>query len=150
MDSDSTIALVAVVCVIALPIVAVILFRVFSHRERMEMIRHGYVPPVQYDGNLQLRRGISVTFIGIALTIGLAFIGYNGDGFGGRFVLGPWLLGGIIPTFVGIAQIVGSLVAGGRPASGRSGTPFGPYGMERRDPSPYEPHESESPKRPPV
>ncbi len=150
MDSNSTIALAAVVCVIGLPIVAMILFRVFSHRERMEMIRHGYVPSVHYDGNLQLRRGISVTFIGIALTIGLAFIGYDGDGFGGHFVLGPWLLGGIIPTFAGIAQIVGSLVAGGRTASGRSNTSLGPYGIERRDSSPYEPRESESPKRPPV
>ncbi len=150
MDSNSTIALVAVICIMGLPIVAVILFRMFSHRERMEMIRHGYVPPLQYDGNLQLRRGISVTFIGIALTIGLAFIGYDGDGLGGHFILGPWLLGGIIPTFVGIAQIVSSLVAGGRATSGRSSTPFGPYGMERRDSSPYEPRESESPKRPPV
>src|SRR5437764_12644069 len=56
------------------------------------------VPSPMYDPNYyaqhQLRRGIQVAFIGLALLIGLSFIGYRG---GGEYVYGPWLLGGLIP-----------------------------------------------------
>jgi hypothetical protein len=82
-----------------------------------------YVYQNDYYAQRQLRRGISVAFVGFALVIGLGFIGYHGDG---TVVYGPWLLGGLIPMFVGIAQIVSAVLSGARfgPASGPAA--FGP------------------------
>ena len=57
---------------------------------------------------MQLRRGIQVACIGLALLIGLSFIGFHD----GRYVYGPWLLGGLIPMFVDIAQIISAVLSG--------------------------------------
>jgi hypothetical protein len=57
-----------------------------------------------------LRKGIQTALIGLAILIGLSFIGGTPgtDGFRG----GPWLLGGLIPMFVGIAMIISAVLAG--------------------------------------
>ena len=72
-------------------------------------------PGMQFDPQFivqqQLRKGIQVACIGLALLIGLSFIGIRGDG---SVHLGPWLLGGLIPMFVGIAQIIGAILGGAR------------------------------------
>jgi hypothetical protein len=71
--------------------------------------------PYGYDPNFyaqhQLRRGMQVAFVGLALLIGLSFIGYHGDG---PPHYGPWLLGGLIPLFVGIAQVISAVMSGAR------------------------------------
>ena len=62
-----------------------------------------------------IRRGITTTAVGFALLIGLSFIGYHGgDGPFNPATIhpGPWLLGGLIPMFVGIAQILIALMSG--------------------------------------
>ena len=64
-----------------------------------------------------LRRGIRTTMIGLALLIGLSFIGYRSHAgpFGGPTIEpGPWLLGGLIPTFVGLAQVLVAVLSGAR------------------------------------
>ena len=70
----------------------------------------------------QLRRGIQVACIGLALLIGLGTIGDHH--------YGPWLLGGLVPLFVGIGQIVNAYLNGARfPMGARYGggqTTFGP------------------------
>lgn len=117
-------------CIFGLPTAGFVLIRMMQHRERMEMIKHGmYAPPEaprmaqtmapqpppmpvrQWNGDPQsgLRKGIVTTCIGVALLIGLSFIGYHSDG---RMELGPWLLGGLIPMFVGIAQIINAVLSG--------------------------------------
>ncbi len=68
-----------------------------------------------------LRKGIVTTAVGFALLIGLSFIGLRGDGV---FVPGPWLLGGLIPMFVGLAQIANAILAGAQ--FPRSGVTIGP------------------------
>jgi hypothetical protein len=127
---------------------------VLAHRERIEMIRNGYtyaqmnrpgatmpppppgfvpppgavppphVPPYyaydpNYDAQRQLRKGIRVAFVGMALLIGLSFIGHS---------FGPWLLAGLVPLFVGIAQVITAILGGARIAGiGPSGSVgFGP------------------------
>jgi hypothetical protein len=81
----------------------------------------GPMPPQQYaydDSNspqCQLRKGITTAMVGFALLIGLSFIGYHGGD--GPFQPasihpGPWLLGGLIPMFVGVAQIITALLSG--------------------------------------
>ncbi len=156
MDYDNLIPLVAIVFIFGAPIAAFIVSRVLAHQERMEMLRRGLVPPpnprdlkramkygwapgtaqvtpdqVAYHdfyAQHQLRRGMQVAFIGLALLIGLGFIGYHGDG---TFLPGPWLLGGLIPLFVGIAQIIGAVLNGasfGPPAARTGYTTTAPGG----------------------
>ncbi|MGB8908089.1 MAG: DUF6249 domain-containing protein [Candidatus Cybelea sp.] len=140
-DYSDLIPLVAIVFIFGAPIAAFIVSRVLAHQERMEMLRRGIVPPPnprdmrramkygwtpnatqagapnQYGyypahdihAQQQLRKGMQLAFIGLALLIGLGFIGYHGDG---MFFPGPWLLGGLIPLFVGIAQIIGAVLSG--------------------------------------
>ena len=64
------------------------------------------VPPTPDDDPQRaLFKGIRVALVGLALTLGLgiAFGGYSGN---------PAILGGLIPMFVGIAQIIVALLSG--------------------------------------
>ena len=133
------------------PVLAFIVTRVLAHRERLEMIRHGIVPPAGagrkayrdwrrqqgsngwggagwqaqsqtqgpvpagwagYDDEPQraLYKGIRTAFVGFAILVGLSFIG--GTPLTPGFHGGPWLLGGLIPMFVGIAQVIIALLSG--------------------------------------
>jgi hypothetical protein len=140
---EDLVPLVAILVIFGAPMAAWILSKVHAHTERMEMIRRGMAPPPpgiphnlqppnwqapppnmqagkrggyyppQYDdyyyAQRQLRRGIQVTLIGFALLLGLSTIGpLSGN------PVGPWLLGGLIPMFVGIAQIVNAVLNGAR------------------------------------
>ncbi len=152
MDTSDFVPAIAIIFIFGAPIAAFVVSRVLAHQERMEMLRRGIVPPPNaremrramkygwtpnatmeaapaqyyppdYFPQHQLRRGMQVAFIGLALLIGLGFIGYRGDG---TYVYGPWLLGGLIPLFVGIAQIIGAVLGGasfGPPAARQQ---FGP------------------------
>jgi hypothetical protein len=151
MDSDNLLGAIIVVIIFGAPIAAWIVSRILSHQERMEMMRRGFAPPPDpramkkamkygwtpgsgtqptqyvydadhYSAQRQLRKGIQLAFIGLALLIGLSFIGSHD----GRFVYGPWLLGGLIPMFVGLAQIVGAVLAGARLGVPAGGQTFGP------------------------
>jgi hypothetical protein len=150
---DNIVAALALTCIFGLPIMAWIVSRVLAHQERMEMLRRGIVPPpnaremrramkygwtpdaVHQDASnqygyypsdfyaqQQLRKGMQVAFVGLALLIGLGFIGYRGDG---SFVYGPWLLGGLIPLFVGIAQVIGAVLGGANFGPGVARQRFG-------------------------
>lgn len=122
-----------------LPIIGMIVNRVLTHNERMQMIRMGVQPPPDprafrrasrrewcdpmqmgnfqpgaygydpyYLAQRQLRKGIVVAMVGLALLVGLSFIGYDN----GSLRPGPWLLGGLIPLFVGIAQVIVAVLSG--------------------------------------
>ncbi len=145
---DNVVALFGIFFVFGAPVLAFIVMRVLSHRERIEMIKRGYIPgdkrgfkggyapapppwnaanaqqqqqqPDYYDvagAQRALRGGIITTFVGFAIFIGLSFIGYHPHegAFGGPSLEpGPWLLGGLIPMFIGIAQIIIALLSGAR------------------------------------
>ncbi|MDD2431912.1 MAG: hypothetical protein PHD88_06355 [Firmicutes bacterium] len=79
----------------------------FSYKEKEMMVKQGAAPEVvqkmiDKDDNLEprskfanLRSGVTLIAVGGALTMGLSFIG-----------LGPWLLGGLIPLFLGIGRLI--------------------------------------------
>jgi hypothetical protein len=75
----------------------------------------------------QLNKGIMVALIGLAITIGMSFIGMDDSGpFGSPgFHPTPALLAGLIPMFVGIAQII-TAVLGGAQLGFRGTRPMGP------------------------
>lgn len=83
------------------------------------------------DPNRQLRKGITLLCIGIGLTVGLSFIAPGRPG--------PWLLGGLIPMFVGIAQVVIAMLSGAGGATNifggpRPGMPPPPPGPQAQAP----------------
>ncbi len=133
--SDNAVGAIAVFCIFGLPIVAMMVHRVLKHQERIAMIQHGFpvdadprdayramkmaakmgVPP-SVDGdaaylfyaNARLQRGITTTFVGMAIVVGLSFIGYHH----GTISPGPWLIAGLIPLFIGLAQVSGAVLSG--------------------------------------
>jgi hypothetical protein len=151
---DNVIPVLGIICVFGLPVLGWIASRMMRHRERMEMLRLGMMPPPDgrgwnrrnsftgpgmpppfpggvggppgpnfgysaYDdpnsAQCTMHRGIVTTMVGFAILIGLSFIGYRGgDGPFSPATIhpGPWLLGGLIPMFVGIAQIIIALISG--------------------------------------
>src|SRR5579884_8959 len=139
---DNFVAVIAVLCIFGLPMAYAIASRYFAHQERLAMIQRGVVPPdkhwakqaarqgwcdpgpsnpqsydaygyADWQANRSLRKGITLAMIGFALLVGLSFIDVGRPG--------PWLLGGLIPMFVGIAQIIIAIISGAR---------FGPIGMD--------------------
>lgn len=151
-SSDDFVAVIAILVIFGLPLAYAMANRWYSHQERLEMIRRGVAPPpdpkwakrmgkagwydpsaygmppgaagqppeypfamVYADANRMLRKGITLLCVGIGLTIGLSFIAPNHPG--------PWLLGGLVPMFVGIAQIVIAMLSG---ASGATNIFMGP------------------------
>lgn len=143
-NSDDFVAVIAILAVFGLPLAYAISSRFFAHQERMAMIQRGLTPPPdagwakraakggwcdpaaycappqgydpyaysEWQAQRSLRKGITVAMIGFALLVGLSFINPGQPG--------PWLLGGLIPLFVGIAQIITAVLAGAR---------FGPFGI---------------------
>lgn len=78
------------------------------HKEVMAMIDKGLVPPNYRKGSGKgmLRWGIVITFLGMALCLGLYPLGIVvglGD-FPLNF--GPWMLIGLVPTFFGLSLVV--------------------------------------------
>jgi len=154
---DVLVPLAAIFCLFGLPVLAFVFFRVLAHRERMEMIRSGFAPgapipkmrgaasapsadrakygsPTDASEAAQttLRKGITLSFIGFAITLGLSFIGYQSEAseLPGMPPMtswhpGPWLLGGLIPLFIGLAQVIIAVLSGAtlRPMAGPA-TPF--------------------------
>ncbi len=131
-DDDMPVAVIAILVIFGGPIFGWIVVSWLRHRERMqaqleriEMIRHGLVPPGASHGNLgqaspgygaagpgvmhdaaraQLFKGIKTAAVGLALFIGLWFINPGHPG--------PWLLGGLVPLFVGLAQVLTAYLSG--------------------------------------
>ncbi|MDE2481448.1 MAG: hypothetical protein KGN02_04590 [bacterium] len=137
---EDLVPLFAIVFLFGAPVAAWIISRVLAHQERMAMIRQGYMPPPDpramrrgtwqgapppppgpgmqmppptvgmydptYYAQAQLRKGITITFIGFAVLIGLSFTLHGSPG--------PQVLGGLVPMFVGIAQIINAVINGAR------------------------------------
>lgn len=149
--AETIVPLAAILVIFGLPLTYAIVNRVLAHQERLEMLKNGMMPPpdpkwarrmnragwydpnaygmqrgaapgydpsccgsAYGDPNRQLRKGITLVCVGIALTVGLSMIAPGRPG--------PWLLGGLIPMFVGVAQVVIAMLSG----AGGSMNMFGP------------------------
>ena len=161
-DSSNAVAVIGILVIFGAPMALWMLSKIHAHQERMAMIQRGMAPPPGpgvppppppgfYPGpgmvppqdylyaQRQLSRGIQVACIGFALLIGLGSIG------GSHHLLGPWLLGGLIPFFVGVAQIINAYLNGARlPNFG--GQPFG--GPHQGYSQPQPPGQAQQPQRP--
>jgi hypothetical protein len=148
--NEAVVPLFGIVFAFGLPVCAFVYFRILAHRERMAMIQNGIAPGALPRGGqptkpyrepvpaqVTLAKGIRLACIGFALTLGLSFLGIH-DGY---WQPGPWLLGGLIPLFIGIAQILVALI---------SGATLGPNFSRPQNPGAYTPSFGPPPQAPPT
>ncbi len=96
----------------------VVLLRWFKHREILALAEKGLLP-AQYAQYMSASRGrgllgwgIALVALGLALMIGLWPLGFvtrpGGHAEGPPYPLyfGPWMLGGLIPLFIGLALLI--------------------------------------------
>ena len=79
--------------------------RYLKYRETIAFAEKGLTPPETKSNKTLLRWGIVLTSLGLALTIGLYFAGFAAyEDY--PFHLGPWMLGGFIPLFLGLGLVL--------------------------------------------
>ena len=79
--------------------------RYMNYKETIAFAEKGLAKPKIRSGKGFLRWGIIITALGFALTIGLYTIGFD-SGNNYPLHLGPWMLGGFVPLFLGIGLIL--------------------------------------------
>ena len=79
--------------------------RYMNYKKTISLAERGFPRPEQKTGNGFLRWGILITALGLALSIGLYPIGFSG-GDDYPLHLGPWMLGGFVPLFLGLGLIL--------------------------------------------
>lgn len=78
--------------------------RYLKHKEWMAMIQQGLVPEdldrkFTREWKASTGSAVTLTLIGIAITIGLLTLG-----------IGPWLIGGLVPTAIGCGLLISQLL----------------------------------------
>ena len=79
--------------------------RYMNYRETIALAEKGLSRPEPKPGGGLLRWGTVITALGLALSIGLYPIGFS-TGYGYPLHLGPWMLGGFVPLFLGLSLIL--------------------------------------------
>jgi hypothetical protein len=92
----------------------IVLMRYFNYKENLTMAERGLVRPVQEKkrGRGLLIWGILVTAVGLALCLGLYPLGLMANGTAFPLGLGPWMIGGFLPLFVGIGLVLVYIITG--------------------------------------
>ena len=79
--------------------------RYMKYKETIALAEKGFTTPESESNKTLLRWGILITALGLALTIGLYSIGFaSADTY--PLHLGPWMLGGLIPLFLGLGLVL--------------------------------------------
>ena len=81
--------------------------RYMNYKETIALAEKGLTRPEKKAGSGKglLRWGIIITALGFALSLGLYTIGFDT---GGNYPLhlGPWMLGGFVPLFLGLGLVL--------------------------------------------
>lgn len=149
----------------------ILLSRYLKYRETLTMIQHGITPPppmmppmnmppppmprppvVVQQGNGGAGRGtliwgLVLTGIGFALTLALWPIGFIANSASGNSInfplgLGPWMLAGFVPLFVGLALILGYVITRPERGSGRNSPSTN---VPQWEPAPGTPYANDAP-----
>ena len=82
--------------------------RYMNYKETIALAEKGLTRPERLEAKNSkgfLRWGILITALGLALSLGLYSIGFSsGDNY--PLHLGPWMLGGFVPLFLGLGLIL--------------------------------------------
>ena len=76
-----------------------------NYRETIALAEKGLIRPETKTSKGLLRWGIVVTALGLALSLGLYPIGFSRREYY-PLHLGPWMLGGFVPLFLGLGLIL--------------------------------------------
>ncbi|NLJ75500.1 MAG: hypothetical protein GX331_11000 [Firmicutes bacterium] len=103
-ETTTYLAFIMPIILFALSVILTLCLRWFTYREKMAMIERGIPPHADAAGEAEknkkrLAYGVTTALIGVALTLGFLTIG-----------IGPWLLVGLIPLFVGLSIILSYLI----------------------------------------
>jgi len=79
--------------------------RYMNYKETIALAEKGLTKPEISSNKRLLRWGIIITAIGLAFTIGLYIIGFNSAN-NYPLHLGPWMLGGFVPLFLGLGLVL--------------------------------------------
>lgn len=92
----------------------IVLMRYINYKENLTLAEKGLARPVQEKrrGKGLLIWGILVTAVGLALCLGLYPLGLMGNGTAFPLGLGPWMIGGFLPLFVGIGLVLVYIITG--------------------------------------
>jgi ABC-type Fe3+ transport system permease subunit len=79
--------------------------RYMNYKETIALAEKGLTRPESKSNKPLLRWGIVIAALGFALTIGLFLVGFvSGERY--PLHLGPWMLGGFVPLFLGLGLIL--------------------------------------------
>lgn len=79
--------------------------RYMNYKEILALAEKGLTKPESKSNKNLLRWGIIITAIGFALTLGLYTLGFDATN-NYPLHLGPWMLGGFVPLFLGIGLVL--------------------------------------------
>jgi hypothetical protein len=79
--------------------------RYINYKETLALAEKGLTRPEQKPGSGLLRWGVIITALGLALSLGLYPLGFSA-GYDYPLHLGPWMLGGFVPLFLGLGLIL--------------------------------------------
>ena len=79
--------------------------RYMNYKETITLAEKGLPRPEPRSRGGLLRWGILITGLGLALSVGLYPIGFS-SGYDYPLHLGPWMLGGFVPLFLGLSLIL--------------------------------------------
>jgi hypothetical protein len=99
--NDDFIPVIGVIGILVVVLGFIAIMRYITYKENLYLAEKGLARPEQKNGKGLLRWGIVITALGLAFTIGLYPLGFSsGDEF--PLHLGPWMLGGFVPLFLGL------------------------------------------------
>jgi len=107
---DSLIICIGVVGILVVIFGFLAFIRYMNYKETLALAEKGLTKPGSTSGKGYLRWGIVLSSLGLALSLGLYLIGFDSAGIY-PLHLGPWMLGGFVPLFLGIGLILFHLLA---------------------------------------
>ena len=102
---DAFVTCFGTIAVFALIFGFVAFLRYMNYKETLALAEKGLTRPEAKNTKGLLRWGVVITALGLALTLGLYPIGFIAGSLY-PLHLGPWMLGGFVPLFLGLALIL--------------------------------------------
>ena len=102
---DALIPCLGIVAILVLIFGFLAFMRYMNYKETIALAEKGLTRPEARSGKGLLRWGIVITAIGFAFSLGLYPIGYD-SGNNYPLHLGPWMLGGFVPLFLGLGLVL--------------------------------------------
>lgn len=96
---------IAVISMLIIVLGFVVLMRYINYKENLFFAEKGLFRPEAKSGPGVLRWGIITTALGLALTLGIFLANYRSSELY-PLHLGPWMLGGFVPLFLGISLVL--------------------------------------------